>query len=767
MPPSPRERITDLRTLLTRANRAYYTDAHPIMPDAEFDRLLRELAELESQHPDLDDPASPTRRVGGEPIKGFKTVAHAIPMLSIDNATSQAEVAAWVERVTKSDKPAAKPAGLFDAPAADGEVAGSRLDVSGPSAPAFVCDPKIDGVACSLRYENGVLTQALTRGDGARGDDVTHAVRTIKALPLRLEAAPLPSARKASRTPSPHAGEGIPAVLEIRGEVFIPLKEFERINAEREAEGEELLINPRNACAGTIKNLDPKVAASRNLGFSAHGRGEVSALPGGSAFAETYWEFLHAIRALGVPTNPHAVAANSLAELLGAIAAFDKARHGLDYATDGMVLRVNSFARQAALGITSKSPRWILAFKYPPERKTTTLTAVEHQVGKTGKITPRATMDPVFLAGTTVTHATLHNYGLIRQRDIRLNDTIEVEKAGEVIPYVVGPVVAKRTAKSVAIVPPEACPVCAGTVEIEPPEGETDPTLETARRCVNPECPAQVREKLIWFAGRKQMDIEGLGESTIDLVRATADIPLNSFADIFRLPAHRDALIELDRMGAKKVDNLLAGIERAKSAGLARLLAGMGIRHVGNSTAKSIARVFRDLDDLLAAPVWKLMPNAVATMSEKKRRERFGDEAASAGGTDPHETGLGLETAPIVHAYLHSPAARHTFDDLRSVGVDLSSKDFIDPSKAAAAAATPFSGKTIVLTGTLERFERTALSELLEARGAKVSGSVSKKTDLVIAGDNAGSKLDKARELGITVWDEARLLAEAPDLAGG
>lgn len=753
MPPSPAERIEHLRDLLTRANRAYYTDASPIMPDAEFDRSLRELAELERDHPELDDPASPTRRVGGEPIKGFRTVAHAVPMMSIDNATTESEVRAWFDRVTRPEKQApAALAGLFDA-----EVrAGVASDGGGPPGSTFVCDPKIDGVACSLRYEKGILVQALTRGDGARGDDVTHAIRTIRGLPLRLE-----PGRGAARS------RAIPEVLEIRGEVFIPLKEFAIINKRLEEAGEELLVNPRNACAGTIKNLDPKVAASRNLGFSAHGRGEVSSLPDGAAFAASHWEFVAAIGALGVPTNPLSRRVGTLPEIMAAIAAFDKQRHTLDYATDGMVIRVDAFATQDRLGVTSKSPRWILAFKYPPERKATRLTSVEHQVGKSGKITPRATMDPVFLAGSTVTHATLHNYGLIRQRDIQLNDMIEVEKAGEVIPYVVGPVLSKRITDprdkhaALPILAPITCPVCQGTVEVEPPEAVDDPTLESARRCVNPECPAQIREKLIWFAGRKQMDIEGLGESTVDLIRATPDIPLATFADIFRLADHRERLIELERMGEKKVDNLLGGIERAKSAGLARLLAGMGIRHVGTSTAKAIARVFRDLDDLLAAPVWKLMPNAVSSMSDKKRRELFGEAAAIA---DPYDTGLGLETAPILHAYLHSPAARHTFDDLRSVGVDLSSKDFRDPAGAAASAATPFSNKTIVLTGTLARFERTALAALLEARGAKVTSSVSKKTDLVIAGESAGSKLDKARELGIEVWDEARLLAEAPDL---
>ena len=761
---TPSERIGFLRDLLTRANRAYYTDADPIMPDAEFDRLLRELGELEAANPDLDDPTSPTRRVGGEPIKGFKTVAHAVPMMSIDNATSEADVAAWYERVTRAPKGGADTASLF------ADAAGKRDDGhdSNDANAAIICDPKIDGVAISLRYEKGVLVRAVTRGDGQRGDDVTHAIRTVRSVPLRLEAIDAPgqaiglSARGTGAKPVTAGVTGVPDVLEVRGEVFIPLAEFVRINERLEAEGEDLLINPRNACAGTIKNKDPKVAASRNLGFVAHGRGEVGPLPGGTPFATGFWEFLAGIRALGLPTSSHTRRCGSLDEVLQTIRAFDAARHGLDYATDGMVLRVDSFATQDRLGVTSKSPRWILAFKYPPERKTTVLLEVQHQVGKTGKITPRARLQDVFLAGTTVKHATLHNYGLIRQKDLRIKDVVEVEKAGEIIPYIVGPVLAQRPTDAARIVAPDACPECAGTVEVEPPESADNPELETARRCVNPECPAQIREKLIWFAGRKQMDIEGLGESTIDQIGATGTIPLDTFADIFRLDQHRDALLALDRMGEKKLENLLAGIERAKGAGMARLLAGMGIRHVGNSTARALARVFRSIDDLLAAPMWRLMPNAVKSMSAKKRGELLGDGVALDESLVV-ETGLGVETAPVVHAYLHSPAARKTFEDLRGVGVDLTSQDYVEPGKAAAGG--PFAGKTIVLTGSLEHFDRTALTELLESRGAKVSSSVSKKTDLVIAGESAGSKLDKARELGIEVWDEARLLREAPDLA--
>ena len=756
----PAKRVSELRDLLRRANRAYYTDADPIMSDAEFDALLRELAELEAAHPELDDPNSPTKRVGGEPIDGFKTLPHSLPMLSIDNTYNADEVRAWVDRVRKNLAPHAagerrESAGLF-----------GQADAEAPI--EFVCDPKIDGVAISLRYERGELVHALTRGDGYKGDDVTHAVRTIRSLPLSLHPSPPQGMSRGEGAPLT-----IPDILEIRGEVYIPLSAFERINARREAEGEDPFMNPRNACAGALKNLDPKVAASRNLGFTAHGRGAIS----DPRFAASHTHFLAALKKLGVPTSPHVTTATTADQILAAIDAFNTARHTLDYATDGMVVRVNDFAQQDRLGATTKSPRWCIAYKYAAERAQTVLLDVLHQVGKTGKITPRAVMRPVLLAGTTVQHATLHNYGMIRQKDIRLGDTLEIEKAGEIIPYVIRVITEKRKKGARRIKAPDACPVCAGPVEIDPPEADParggDPILETSRACVNPECPAQIREKLIWFAGRNQMDIEGLGESTIDQIRAThlppgdprreelgvpertQPIPLEHFADIFRLAEHRDALLTLERMGEKKVDNLLNAIERAKSRGLARVLAGMGIRHVGAATAKQLARLFPDLDALLDASEEQLRPKSL----NKSRAVELGFDP------DPKarpETGLGKDTAPIVHAYLHSPSGRRAFDGLRDVGVDLTSHDYRPPGQAPAPDS-PFTGKTIVLTGSLDRFERAELKALLEALGAKVTGSVSSKTDLVIAGDAPGSKLSKAQSLGIEIWDEPTLLKNLPD----
>ncbi|MCC6678532.1 MAG: NAD-dependent DNA ligase LigA [Phycisphaerales bacterium] len=740
-PPDPAAlaaRARELRTLLDRANRAYYADAAPIMSDAEFDRLLAELARLEQEHPALDDPDSPTHRVGGEPLKGFKTVPHAVAMLSIDNTYDAESLREWHRRVLRG---LASPGsgGLF------GETA-----ASGVPPVRFMCDPKIDGVALSLRYEKGVLVAAVTRGDGVKGDDVTHAARTIRAIPLRLE----PTGR----------GPAAPDVLEVRGEVYMPTSEFLRINAEREAAGLDVFMNPRNSTAGTLKNLDPRIAASRRLAFCAHGRGQVSP----SSFANSYSQFLERLRGLGIPTNPHTRACATIDEVLSAISDFEVKRRSLDYATDGMVIRVDSFSQQDALGVTAKSPRWVVAYKYPAERKTTKLLRVEHQVGKTGKITPRAVMEPVLLAGTVVQHATLHNYGRIqdaptepdnpdsRRTDIRIGDTVYIEKAGEIIPYVAGVVIEKRLRGAERIEPPSKCPECNGPVEIEPPEGERDPKLETARRCVNPECPAQIREKLIWFAGRKQMDIEGLGEKTVDQIRQESDIPLRSFADIFRLARHREELLALDRMGEKKVENLLAGIEEARTRGLARLLAGMGIRHVGDVTARMLARQFKDLEALLEADEKTLRPKSLSK-----------DEARALGlpedPADRAETGLGKETAPIVHAYLHSRVAKKTFEELRAAGLDLASHEFkARPAGAHKAHSGFWAGKTVVLTGTLESFDRTSLTERLEAAGAHVSGSVSKKTDLVIAGASAGSKLAKAQELGIEIWDEQRLLKELP-----
>lgn len=741
-----REQIIELRRVLHRANRAYYVDAAPTMSDEEFDRRLLLLAELEARHPEAADVNSPTVRVGGGLLDGFTSAPHAEPMLSIDNTYDEAAVAAWFTRVQESLGRARQP-GVF----------------TQPFTPTFVCEAKIDGLALSLTYIDGKLRQALTRGDGSRGDDVTDAARVIRSIPLILDGKVAPPR----------------GVVEIRGEVYLPLAEFERLNNELDAKGEDLLKNPRNAAAGTLKNLDLSLIASRRLAFLAHGKGRLDDM----SFAGTHRDFLLAIFSLGVPIAEQVSVGADLADITSAVRSFAGRRGGLGYATDGLVIRVNEYAYQQMLGSTSKSPRWVIAYKYPAERGATRLLEVLHQVGKTGKITPRAVMEPVTLAGTTVKHATLHNYGMIRSAqteeegrttDLRIGDRILVEKAGEIIPQVVGVVLAARPVNAREIVAPAACPECQGPVEVSPPEAAAEPALETVRRCINPQCPAQVRERLIWFAGRKQMDISGLGEKTVDQIRAQGRIALESFADIFRLHRSRALLLGIDRMGEKKVDNLLAGIEEAKGRGLAKVLSGMGMRHVGDTTGKLLARCFASYDDLMQASELELRPRSV-TKEEARSLGGGGIHGDALAALMQRETGLGKETAPAVYAYLHSEVGKKAFAELAAEGVDLTSREYQRGSRAGATDGAevkggaggageasggdrPLAGRTIVITGSFDRFDRMELSELLERAGARMSGSVSKKTSLVVAGTDAGSKLSKAQELGVEVWEEAAVV---------
>ncbi len=667
---SAQKRISELRVLVERADRAYHVDDAPVMPDSEYDALLRELGALEAAHPELRDPNSPTQRVGGEPIDAFRTVHHRAPMMSIDNTYSIKDLRAWHERVLK---------GLDD------------------ETPQYVCDPKIDGVAVTLRYEQGVLTLAASRGDGARGDDITAQVRTIRTVPLKLDTGTAPA----------------PAVLEVRGEVFMPNDEFERINRQREAESQPLFANARNSTAGTLKSLDPKIVAGRRLQFVAHGRGEVVGLDG----VESHTAFVDRLKALGIPTSAEMQSCANIDEVSKAIEAFGERRSRLGYGVDGMVVRVDRFDQQLRLGSTSKSPRWCIAFKYPAQQGTTTLHRVDWQVGKGGTLTPRATMEPLLLAGTTVSHATLHNIQEIQRKDIRIGDTVVVEKAGDIIPQVVRVETGKRQGTEKPIRPPRRCPACKGVVEREGPK----------IYCVNPECPAQFTEKLAWFCGRGQMDIDGLGWKLVDQLVETGLV--THFAELFTLK--REDLLRLERMGERSADNVLEGLERSKSRGLARVLAGLGIRHIGATAAKTLARNFADADALLAAAVEDI--------------EALSD--------------FGQITASTLHAHLHSKPGRDTFRRLAKVGVDLASHDLVarTPGKGEPSV---FAGRSIVLTGTLKHYSRQSLTERLEALGAKVTGSVSKKTDLVIAGENAGSKLAKARDLGIDTWDEQKL-AEA------
>ena len=680
-------KIAYLRDLLDRANIAYYVDAEPLMADSEYDRLLRELAALEEKFPALADPASPTQRVGGKPIAGFKQITHSRPMQSIDNTY---EIETFRDWAARCEKTLGHPSGL-------------------------VADPKIDGVAVSLRYVHGALEFAVTRGDGAVGDDVTENVRAIRAVPLRL-----------SRTGN--RSLALPDVLEVRGEIYMPNAEFDRINIERAERSEPLLANARNATAGTLKSLDPAVAASRRLAFIAHGRGEIV----GGPQIESHWDYLAALRNWGIPVNTLAVKCKTADEAIVAIESFAQQRGGLTFGVDGMVVRVDNFAEQELLGVTGKSPRWITAFKYPAQREVTTLVHVDGQVGKGGTLTPRATMEPVVISGSKVSHATLHNIEEIRRKDIRIGDRVEVEKAGEVIPQVVAPVLSARVGTERPIEPPTECPSCGGPIIQEGPK----------LFCANANCPAQFLERLKWFVGRDQMAIEGLGERLIEqLVEAKI---VSHFADLFRLPREAMAKLESEsinksgkvvqrRIGEKTVDAIIASANEARGRGLARVLASLGIRHLGTSASRTLARKYSDSDALMAATTQELV------------------------ALDD----IGEITAAALTRVFSDPVMRETFRRLSECGVDMKSKEYrlVSAGSTVADDSDPFRGKTIVLTGTLASFDRRDLTELLEQRGAKISGSVSAKTHILIAGTEAGSKLSRAQELGVEVWDEARLRA--------
>ena len=664
------DRILHLRTQLDAANRAYYVEADSIMSDRDYDALMQELIELEAANPELADPASPSRRVGGEPIEGFKTVDHVLPMQSVDNTYSTEDLSAWLDRVRRG------------------------LDLADTeSGPMLACDPKIDGVAISLRYEAGELVRAVTRGDGQRGDDVTAQVRAIRAIPLRLAGSP-------------------PAVLGIRGEIFMDNAIFESLNARRQAAGEPLYANARNVTAGTLKSLDPGIVAERQLRFSAHGIGECEGWDADGAYSS----FLEAIRSFGVPVSGELQLVQKLPELIEAVNNFGDRRAELGYGVDGMVIRVDSFALQSALGATSKAPRWCVAFKYPADQGVTTLLDVAWQVGKGGTLTPRATMEPIQLAGTTVQHATLHNIEEIHRKDIRIGDSVVVEKAGEIIPQVVAVKMEARSQDAVPIAPPASCPSCEGAVVQEGPK----------LYCSNPDCPAQLRERLTWFVGRDQMDIDGLGEKIVDqLVDAGL---VAHVADLYSLTV--ESLLPLEGMGDRSAASLVAAIDASRDRGLDRVLAAVGIRQVGRSAARTLARAYPDMDALLDASIEEL--------------EELPD--------------FGAITAGLLHEALHSEHGIELVHRLRDAGVRLTSD-----LHGVDEGSSPIAGRTVVLTGSFESAPRSTLTERLEALGANVTGSVSRKTDLVIAGAKAGSKRQKAMDLGIEIWDEAALLSALGD----
>jgi DNA ligase (NAD+) len=656
-PPSAVRRAQELARELSRHERLYYVENRPEITDAQFDDLMRELAALEGQYPQLATSDSPGRRVGGEPAEGFATVTHAAPMLSLENAYSWEEAEAWRARL--------------------------RRALGGSEPQAYVAELKIDGLSVSLRYEGGVLVRGATRGDGVRGEDVTDNVRTIRSVPLRIsEASP----------------------LEVRGEVYYSKKAFARLNAEREAEGEPLFANPRNAAAGTLRLLDSRITARRRLGAWLYAIAESGAPP------DTQAEGLERLRAWGFPVNPHWRRCASFEEVRAFLDEWAERRHGLEFETDGVVVKVDDRALQAELGSTAKSPRWALAYKYPAQEAVTVVREISAGVGRTGTLTPVALFDPISLGGTTVRRATLHNYEDLARKDVRVGDTVVVEKGGDVIPKVVRVLLEKRPAGAPPFVMPDRCPACGDPVVRE--------TGEVASRCVNPGCPAVVREALRHFCSRRAMRIEGLGEKLIDqLVGAGM---LRDVATIYDLKA--EDLVTLERWGEKSAANLMEEIARSKGNELSRLLFALGIRHVGEKAARSLARHFGTLDRLAEAG-----PDELQSVEE-----------------------IGPNTAGAVTAWFSHPRHRDLVERLRRHGLN-----FLEGSGTPPARG-PLSGKTAVITGTLDGISREEATARLEAAGAKVSGSVSRKTDFLVAGEAAGSKLERARELGVRVvtWPE-------------
>lgn len=750
------KRIAALRQEIREHDRRYYVEAKPSISDRDYDKLMSELKELEAERPDLVTPDSPSQRVGGEPIEGFETVAHARRMYSIDNTYDEIDLRKWAGRAYEAVDPKLTAlSGEMEESRAGGskgeakrrelkiqyEAAVEKASTAGfPIEGGYIADPKVDGVAINLRYEQGKLVLAATRGDGSRGDDVTSNVRTIRAIPLVLE---------------PSKKFGVPDVLEVRGEIYMPTAAFDKMNRGVVEAGEEPFANPRNATAGTLKQLDPKVVAARGLRVVAHGRGEIV----GAEFA-THSEFLAALAAWGIPTNPLSEQCKTVDDVWKFIEKFGAKRGELPYGVDGVVIRVDSVELQEELGYTSKFPRWCIAYKYAAEQATTKLLSVDWQVGKSGKLTPRANMEPVFVAGTTVQHASMHNLGEVRRKDIRIGDTVIIEKAGEIIPQVISVVLEKRPRGLKPMQPPTVCTECGGEVEIEydqsrvrevetydakverekakaakekreaeaieapAPLGEED---ETGRYCINPECPAQFRERMIHFAARGQMDIEGMGEKVVHQL-ADAGL-LKSFGDIFTLHEKHDAVLALERMGEKKAENLFAGIEAAKSRGLTRVLAGLGVHHIGSTASRIFAEHFGSIDALIAAPLDQI-------------------ESLKADGA---LAGIGTEIANSLHLFLHSPEGQRVIDELRAAGVKLD----VEQASASGSAGSALAGKTLVVTGTLSKYKREEIEALIVQHGGKSGGSISKKTDYLVAGEKAGSKLEKANSLGVKVISEA------------
>jgi DNA ligase (NAD+) len=713
------ERLDELRRLIRYHEERYYVLNDPELADAEFDALMKELERLEADNPDLVTPDSPTQRVGGRPTTAFETVEHAEPMLSLDNAYSEDELRAFDDRVRKG----------LAAPKPGGDAGGEP-----PSIVEYVAELKIDGLSIALTYDAGLLVRGATRGDGVRGEDVTPNVRTIRAIPLRLSS---PRGANLHGSPGEPSRLALQGRIEIRGEVYLPRKAFERINREREESGEPLFQNPRNAAAGTMRNLEPALVAKRGLSAfmyqiawgnaeASSGEGKAKALP---HEVSTHSATLESLTSWGVPVEKHWRRCRGIDELLAFVHEWGEKRRTLDFDTDGVVIKVDSLDERRLLGTTSKFPRWAIAFKFPAEQRTTLLRKIEVNVGRTGAVTPFGVLDPVFIAGSTISMATLHNADDLARKDIREGDTVIVEKAGDVIPRIVGPVLGKRPADAQPWQMPTTCPRCGAALH--------RPDDEVVWRCDNTSCPAKLQRGLEHFASRSAMNIEGLGESLI--AQLLANRLISDYADVYALTAEAIANLtstsvrgdgrEIQRrVGDKNAAKVVGQIERSRSNELWRLIYGLGIRHVGERAAQVLARAFGSMDALCGATVEQLQ--------------------------DTPEIGPVL--AQSVREWLDEPRNRALVDRLKAAGVRM---EIPAGERAALTLPGPLTGKTYVLTGTLSTMTREEATAAIERLGGKVAGSVSRKTTAVVVGAEAGSKADKARELGVPTLDERQFQA--------
>ncbi|PYZ96567.1 DNA ligase (NAD(+)) LigA [Alteribacter lacisalsi] len=658
------EQINQLTDTLNDYAYHYYVLDEPKVSDAEYDHLLKELMELEDAHPTLKRDDSPTERVGGEILESFKKVRHEVPMLSLSNAFNAEDLRDFDRRVQQGTGRKAR----------------------------YSCELKIDGLAVTLKYEKGRFVRGATRGDGTVGEDITSNLKTIPSIPLRLKEE---------------------ADIEVRGEAFMPKRSFERLNEEKEERGEQLFANPRNAAAGSLRQLDPKIASKRNLDIFVYSIGKLE-----GKRVDSHHEALQYVSELGFKINREYQICETIDEVIDYCESWLDKRADLPYEIDGIVIKVDSLTDQEELGFTAKSPRWATAYKFPAEEVVTTLEDITLNVGRTGVVTPTAILAPVAVAGTTVKRASLHNEDLIREKDLKLGDKVTIKKAGDIIPEVVNVLTEQRTGDERDFSMPTHCPECES--ELDRIEGEV------ALRCMNPKCPAQIREGLIHFVSRNAMNIDGLGERVIAQLFAHGLI--EDVADLYRL--EREELLKLERMGEKSVDNLLNAIEATKENSMEKLLFGLGIRHVGSKAAQTLAMHFESMDGLKNASREDLM--AI------------------------HE--IGDKMADAVVTYFEKPEVAELIEELREAGVNLT---YTGPKlQNADEIDSPFAGKTIVLTGSLEQMTRNEAKKQIELLGGSVTGSVSKKTDLLIAGESAGSKLTKAQDLNIEIWDEAKMLEQ-------